>query len=79
MKNFFFKIKGTHPRFQGQNLDKNKQIYTRMVELADKHQCSPAQLALAWILQQGDDVVPIPGKLLSLACLFPHLCHVEQS
>ncbi|XP_021282559.1 probable aldo-keto reductase 1 [Herrania umbratica] len=51
----------SHPRFRGENLDKNKNIYTRIEELAKKRQCSPAQLALAWVLQQGDDVVPIPG------------------
>ncbi|GLT32704.1 hypothetical protein SLA2020_073500 [Shorea laevis] len=51
----------THPRFHGENLNKNKTIYNRIEALAKKHQCSPAQLALAWILQQGDDVVPIPG------------------
>nr|ACG37365.1 auxin-induced protein PCNT115 [Zea mays] len=49
------------PRFAPENLEKNKQIYLRMEELANKHQCSPAQLALAWVLHQGDDVVPIPG------------------
>ncbi|XVF42170.1 hypothetical protein PTKIN_Ptkin01aG0338100 [Pterospermum kingtungense] len=51
----------SHPRFQGENLDKNKNIYTRIEGLAKKHKCTPAQLALAWVLQQGDDVVPIPG------------------
>ncbi|WVZ69678.1 hypothetical protein U9M48_018426 [Paspalum notatum var. saurae] len=50
-----------HPRFAAENLEKNKQIYLRMEELANKHRCSPAQLALAWVLHQGDDVVPIPG------------------
>ncbi|KAF5454662.1 hypothetical protein F2P56_024310 [Juglans regia] len=50
-----------HPRFQGENLDKNKTIYTRIESLARKHECTPAQLALAWVLEQGDDVVPIPG------------------
>ncbi|PWZ46257.1 putative aldo-keto reductase 1 [Zea mays] len=49
------------PRFAPENLEKKKQIYLRMEELANKHQCSPAQLALAWVLHQGDDVVPIPG------------------
>lgn len=52
------------PRFAPENLEKNKQIYLRMEELANKHQCSPAQLALAWVLHQGDDVVPIPGVTL---------------
>ncbi|KAH7571914.1 hypothetical protein JRO89_XS04G0166300 [Xanthoceras sorbifolium] len=51
----------TYPRFTGENIDKNKIIYWRMEKLADKHGCTPAQLALAWILNQGDDVVPIPG------------------
>jgi len=50
-----------HPRFQGDNLEKNKTIYTRIESLARRHQCTPAQLALAWVLEQGDDVVPIPG------------------
>ncbi|KAJ1284339.1 hypothetical protein BS78_03G196300 [Paspalum vaginatum] len=50
-----------HPRFSAENLEKNRQIYLRMEELAKKNQCSPAQLALSWVLHQGDDVVPIPG------------------
>ncbi|MED6146195.1 palmitoyltransferase akr1 [Stylosanthes scabra] len=50
-----------HPRFQAQNLEKNKNIYERVESLGKKHQCSPIQLALAWVLQQGTDVVPIPG------------------
>uniref|UniRef100_A0A453F239 NADP-dependent oxidoreductase domain-containing protein n=1 Tax=Aegilops tauschii subsp. strangulata TaxID=200361 RepID=A0A453F239_AEGTS len=52
-------LKG-HPRFSAENLEKNKQLYLKMEELAKKHQCSPAQLALSWVLHQGDDVVPIP-------------------
>ncbi|OVA03462.1 Aldo/keto reductase [Macleaya cordata] len=50
-----------HPRFKGENLDKNKNLYTRIENLAGKHGCTPAQLALSWVLHQGDDVVPIPG------------------
>eukprot|EP00262_Sarcandra_glabra_P015294 TRINITY_DN467_c0_g1_i2.p1 TRINITY_DN467_c0_g1~~TRINITY_DN467_c0_g1_i2.p1 ORF type:complete len:344 (+),score=61.27 TRINITY_DN467_c0_g1_i2:94-1125(+) len=50
-----------HPRFTGENLDKNKVLYARVTNLAARHGCTPAQLALAWILHQGDDVVPIPG------------------
>ncbi|TYI57614.1 hypothetical protein E1A91_D11G294400v1 [Gossypium mustelinum] len=49
------------PRFQGENLDKNKMLYLKVEKLAEKHGCSPAQLALAWVLHQGDDVAPIPG------------------
>ncbi|KAH9754025.1 Aldo ket red domain-containing protein [Citrus sinensis] len=50
-----------HPRFSGENIDKNKILYLRLQKLAEKHECNPAQLALAWILHQGDDVAPIPG------------------
>eukprot|EP00249_Psilotum_nudum_P003889 c17388_g1_i1 orf=505-1524(-) len=49
------------PRFQGENLEKNKIIYERIVALARKHGCTPGQLALAWVLHQGNDVAPIPG------------------
>ncbi|KAL5575314.1 hypothetical protein UlMin_017013 [Ulmus minor] len=55
----------THPRFLGENFEKNKIIYTHMENLAEKHGCTPAQLALAWVLHQGDDVVPIPGTTKS--------------
>lgn len=51
----------THPRFTGSNFEKNKVLYERVVKLATKHGCTTAQLALSWILHQGDDVVPIPG------------------
>ncbi|CAN1761413.1 Probable aldo-keto reductase 1 [Linum perenne] len=51
----------THPRFTEENLEKNKVLYTRVERLANKHGCTTAQLALAWISNQGDDVVPIPG------------------
>ncbi|KAG6703113.1 hypothetical protein I3842_07G067500 [Carya illinoinensis] len=50
-----------HPRFQGKNLDKNKTIYSQIESLARMHECNPAQLAIAWVLEQGVDVVPIPG------------------
>ncbi|XP_008218253.1 PREDICTED: probable aldo-keto reductase 1 isoform X1 [Prunus mume] len=51
----------THPRMTGENLEKNKHIYHRVESLAKKHECSPAQLALSWVLHRGNDVVPIPG------------------
>ncbi|MBA0742409.1 hypothetical protein Gogos_015469 [Gossypium gossypioides] len=50
-----------HPRFQGENLERNKKLYLQIEKLAQKHGCTPAQLALAWVLHQGDDVAPIPG------------------
>ena len=58
----YFTYQSTHPRFKAENLDKNKSIYNRIESLAKKHQCTPPQLALAWVLQQSNDVVPIPGK-----------------
>ncbi|XP_044500622.1 probable aldo-keto reductase 1 isoform X1 [Mangifera indica] len=50
-----------HPRFHGENFNKSKILYARMEALAEKHGCTPAQLALSWVLHQGDDVAPIPG------------------
>jgi aryl-alcohol dehydrogenase-like predicted oxidoreductase len=50
-----------HPRFQGENFQKNLDLVARVEEIAAEHKCTPAQLALAWLLAQGDDIVPIPG------------------
>ena len=50
-----------HPRFQGENLDKNVTLAQRIEAIAREKKCTPAQLALAWLLAQGDDVVAIPG------------------
>jgi aryl-alcohol dehydrogenase-like predicted oxidoreductase len=49
------------PRFQGENFKKNLDLVRRVQEMADEKGCTPAQLALAWALAQGKDVVPIPG------------------
>ncbi|XP_008813527.2 perakine reductase-like [Phoenix dactylifera] len=54
-------ILALNPRFNGENVDKNKIIYMRVAKLAAKYGCTPPQLALAWLLHQGEDVVPIPG------------------
>jgi len=50
-----------HPRFQGDNLDKNVQIVARLEAIAKEKKCTPAQLVLAWLLAQGKDLVAIPG------------------
>jgi aryl-alcohol dehydrogenase-like predicted oxidoreductase len=50
-----------NPRFQGENFNKNLELVARVEEIAKEHKCTPAQLALAWVLAQGDDIVPIPG------------------
>jgi aryl-alcohol dehydrogenase-like predicted oxidoreductase len=49
------------PRFQGTNFEKNLDLVRKIAELAQAQACTPAQLALAWVLAQGDDIVPIPG------------------
>lgn len=49
------------PRFQGENFQKNLQMVTRIEQIAAEKHCTPAQLALAWVLAQGEDIVPIPG------------------
>jgi aryl-alcohol dehydrogenase-like predicted oxidoreductase len=49
------------PRLTGDNLDKNAALVRRLQELSERRKISPAQLCLAWLLHQGDDVVPIPG------------------
>jgi aryl-alcohol dehydrogenase-like predicted oxidoreductase len=49
------------PRFQGDNFQKNLQMVTRIEQIAAEKHCTPAQLALAWVLAQGEDIVPIPG------------------
>ncbi|TDT76144.1 aryl-alcohol dehydrogenase-like predicted oxidoreductase [Arthrobacter sp. AG258] len=49
------------PRFQGENFTRNLELVDRVKELADHKQCTPGQLALAWLLAQGEHIVPIPG------------------
>jgi aryl-alcohol dehydrogenase-like predicted oxidoreductase len=49
------------PRFQGENFQKNLDLVKRVEEIAREKKCQPSQLALAWVLAQGDDIVPIPG------------------
>ena len=50
-----------HPRFTGQNFDRNLELVEKVRELAAAKDATPSQLAIAWLLAQGDDVVPIPG------------------
>jgi aryl-alcohol dehydrogenase-like predicted oxidoreductase len=49
------------PRFQGDNFQKNLDLVKEVEEIAREKKCQPSQLALAWVLAQGDDIVPIPG------------------
>jgi aryl-alcohol dehydrogenase-like predicted oxidoreductase len=51
-----------NPRFQGDNFQKNLDIVERVKRVAARKRCTPAQLALAWLLTQGTDIVPIPGS-----------------
>lgn len=50
-----------HPRFQGENFDKNLELVREVEAMAAEKGCTAAQLALAWVLAQGEDIVPIPG------------------
>ena len=50
-----------NPRFQGENFHANMRLVERVDELAHEHNCTPGQLALAWVLHRGEDIVPIPG------------------
>jgi aryl-alcohol dehydrogenase-like predicted oxidoreductase len=59
------------PRFQGENLAANLRLVERVRELAQDVGCTPVQLALAWLLHQGSDVVPIPGT--------KHAAYVEEN
>jgi aryl-alcohol dehydrogenase-like predicted oxidoreductase len=51
----------SNPRFVGANLERNLAVVARVTQIAEEKGCTPAQLALAWVLSRGDDVVPIPG------------------
>ncbi len=50
-----------HPRFQGENFQKNLDLVSKVEEIAREKGCTPSQLALAWLLARGEDIVPIPG------------------
>jgi aryl-alcohol dehydrogenase-like predicted oxidoreductase len=52
----------TSPRFQGDNFARNLELVGRLEQIAAQKGCTPAQLALAWVLRRGDDIVPIPGS-----------------
>jgi aryl-alcohol dehydrogenase-like predicted oxidoreductase len=51
----------TMPRLSGENLDANLRLVAKLKEIADEKEITPAQLAIAWVLAQGEDIVPIPG------------------
>ena len=51
----------SNPRFQGENFAKNLKLADKVQQIAEEKSCTPAQLALAWLLAQGEDIVPIPG------------------
>ncbi|MBV9270984.1 MAG: aldo/keto reductase, partial [Candidatus Eremiobacteraeota bacterium] len=54
-------FRATLPRFQGENFDRNKRIVEEVEAIAKRHNATTGQVALAWVLAQGDGVVPIPG------------------
>jgi aryl-alcohol dehydrogenase-like predicted oxidoreductase len=60
-----------NPRFQEGNIERNVELIDRVAEIATEKNVTPAQLALAWVLAQGDDIVPIPGTT--------RVAHLEQN
>jgi aryl-alcohol dehydrogenase-like predicted oxidoreductase len=60
-----------HPRFQGENFQRNLELVERVREIADEKGCTPGQIALAWVLAQGRDIVPIPGT--------KHVTYLEEN
>jgi aryl-alcohol dehydrogenase-like predicted oxidoreductase len=60
-----------HPRFEGENFGRNLDLVERVQELAAEKAVTPVQLALAWVLAQGDEIVPIPGTT--------RLAHLEEN
>jgi aryl-alcohol dehydrogenase-like predicted oxidoreductase len=50
-----------HPRFEASNIERNRELLQPLEEIAQAHKASPAQVAIAWLLNRGDDIVPIPG------------------
>jgi aryl-alcohol dehydrogenase-like predicted oxidoreductase len=59
------------PRFEGENFDRNLELVDRVEEIAGEKGANAGQLALAWVLAQGEDVVPIPGT--------KHVSYLEQN
>ena len=55
-------VRRTYPRFQPGNFESNMQLVRKVEQIATQKKCTPAQLALAWLLAKGDDIVPIPGS-----------------
>ena len=55
-------VRHTYPRFQPGNFENNMSLVRKIEEMAARTQCTPAQLALAWLLAKGDDIFPIPGS-----------------
>jgi aryl-alcohol dehydrogenase-like predicted oxidoreductase len=49
------------PRFQGENFDKNKKLVDKVAEIAKEKNATNSQIAIAWLLAQGEDIIPIPG------------------
>ncbi|MGH3067081.1 MAG: aldo/keto reductase [Streptosporangiaceae bacterium] len=64
-------VRRKHPRFLGDNLRANAAVAARLRDIAAAHGCTPAQLAIAWLMAQGGDIVPIPGT--------GQLSHLEQN
>ncbi len=54
-------FRASMPRFQGENIKRNALLLDKVKEIAAAHECTPGQVAIAWLLTRGDDIIPIPG------------------
>jgi aryl-alcohol dehydrogenase-like predicted oxidoreductase len=54
-------FRNNNPRYQGENFQTNKERFAPLMQIAKELDVTPAQLALAWLLHQGEDIIPIPG------------------
>ena len=61
----------TNPRFSSENAARNAHLVEVVRDVAQRHRATPAQIALAWVLERGDDVVPIPGT--------KRVCYLEEN
>ena len=75
----------TYPRLTGANFEANSRAVEKVKEIAEKKRCKPSQVALAWVLRRGEDIVPIPGTKRrtyleeNLAALDVTLTHLENA
>jgi diketogulonate reductase-like aldo/keto reductase len=71
-------VRHTYPRFQPGNFERNMLLVRKVEEIATQKRCTPAQLALSWLLAKGNDIVPIPGRA-PFACRRKRVLRISRS